>query len=304
MKLEIRNITKTYGNTVALKNITIEMQEGIYGILGENGAGKSTLINLLTDSTARDKVRCPGGKQIEKSGIFLDGKEILELGEAYREMIGYMPQQQGISGDFSVYSFLMYIAGLKKIKRKEAKRQTEERLNKVNLWKHRFDRLGALSGGMRQRVLFAAATLGEPKILLLDEPTAGLDPYERVNLRNQIAELGKDKIIILATHLVADIECIADQVLVMKQGQLLHKVTSDELLEMMRGKVGELSCTKEEIAEYRRRYGTINVLQRNGRMVLRFVGDELPEGAEPVVDNISLEDVYMYYFEKAPMVSP
>lgn len=290
MKLEITNITKTYGSTVALKNISFEMQAGIYGILGENGAGKSTLMNLLTDSTARDR----SGK--DESGIFLDGREILEMGESYRKMIGYMPQQQGISGNFSVYSFLMYVADLKKIKRREAKKQVEERLKRVNLWENRFDRMGALSGGMRQRALFGAATLGEPKILLLDEPTAGLDPYERVNLRNQIAELGGDKIIILATHLVADIECIADQVLVMKKGQLLRKATPDELLEMMKGKVGELVCTREELVKYRRQYGVVNVVQRNGRMLLRFVGDKLPEEAEQVTDNISLEDVYMYYF--------
>ena len=233
MKLEVRNLKKTYGTVQALKGISYTFTPGVYGILGANGAGKSTMINLITDNVSRDKVN--GG-----SICYEDEKgdeDILKLGKQFRALVGYMPQQQGFYEDFSPKAFLKYMAeikGVKKIKTvdengkevvKTVNQQIDELLEVVNLTKVAYKKIGGFSGGMKQRVLLAQALLGNPKILILDEPTAGLDPKERISIRNYIAELSKDKIILFATHVVSDIECIADQVLLLKSEIALGGMT-------------------------------------------------------------------------------
>lgn len=284
--LEIRELTKTYGDKVALNHMNLELKEGIYGILGANGAGKSTLMNLITDNIER-----------ESGSILFDGKEILSLGEEYRKEVGYMPQQQGFYDDFTARVFLLYMAELKGLKRKEAKEQVEHLLRMVNLSAVANKRIGGFSGGMKQRVLLAQALLGSPKILILDEPTAGLDPKERIHIRNFISELSKEHIILLATHVVSDIECIADQVLLMKNGNLVVQGTPKELLESLDGKVAEIRCEKEEIGAMQEKYRIGNIMQRKDGMVLRVVGDHFSDEFTVVRDNLTLEDVYMYYFE-------
>lgn len=313
MKLIIKELKKTYGTVQALKGITYVFKPGIYGILGANGAGKSTMINLITDNIKRDK---NGGSILYVDDDF-EGEEysdnkaadILALGKKFRKNVGYMPQQQGFYEDFSPKAFLKYMAeikGVKKLKMKEdngnirtfsVDEQIDELLKIVNLTNVAHKKIGEFSGGMRQRVLLAQALLGNPKILILDEPTAGLDPKERISIRNYIAELSKNKIILFATHVVSDIECIAHQVILLKSGEIIANGTPAQLIETMCGKVGEITCTLDEIEELQRKYKVGNVRQKKNGLVLRIVGDELPKEAEIVDNNLDLEDVYLYYFE-------
>lgn len=298
MELQLIDLKKTYGTVQALKGINYTFTPGIYGILGANGAGKSTMINLITDNVARDK-GAGGGK------ILYDGEEILKLGKKFRELIGYMPQQQGFYEDFSPKAFLAYMAEIKGVKaitmpdgtKKTVRQQIDELLEVVNLTNVAHKKIGGFSGGMKQRVLLAQALLGDPKILILDEPTAGLDPKERINIRNYIAELSKDKIILFATHVVSDIECIADKVILLKKGEIIANGTPIELIESMSGKVGEITCSLDDVATLQEQYKVGNIRQRKDGLALRIVGDSLPPEAKPVSDNMDLEDVYLYYFE-------
>ena len=223
--LELKNLKKSYGKKVALKDFSYSFENGIYGLLGANGAGKSTLMNLITDNVKRDS-----------GEILYDGKEILGMGSSYRELLGYMPQQQGFYENFSARMFLYYMAELKGIRKKEAKKQIEDLLVLVNLSDVADKKIGGFSGGMKQRVLLVQALLGNPKILILDEPTAGLDPKERVNFRNYIHKLSENKIILLATHVVSDVETIADRILVMKDGELVADDSPKELIAEIDGK--------------------------------------------------------------------
>lgn len=223
--LELKNVCKSYENNNVLRNFCYTFENGIYGLLGANGAGKSTLMNLITDNVSRNS-----------GEILYDGKEILDMGKTYRELIGYMPQQQGFYENFSARMFLNYISELKGIKKKDAKKQIDELLMLVNLFDVADKKIGGFSGGMKQRVLLAQALLGNPKILILDEPTAGLDPKERVNFRNYIQKLSKNKIILIATHVVSDVETIADRILVMKDGNLVADDSPEVLIKLVGGK--------------------------------------------------------------------
>ncbi len=220
MQLKITNLTKCFGEVVALDDFSITFNTGVYGILGANGAGKSTMMNLITDNLKRDS-----------GSITFNGKEILELGDDFRAVLGYMPQQQGIYDRMTAESFLSYMARLKGIKGKAMKSEIDRVLNLTNLSSVRHKAVGGFSGGMKQRVLLAQALLGDPKVLILDEPTAGLDPKERVRIRNFIQELSTDRIVLLATHIVSDIESIADEVLLLKKGKLLNMDTPSALIE-------------------------------------------------------------------------
>ena len=295
MELQLEHLSKTYGTVQALKDISYTFKPGIYGILGANGAGKSTMINLITDNVARDKGSAGGS-------ILYDGQDILKLGSRFRGIIGYMPQQQGFYEDFSPKAFLRYMAEIKGIKGKNEKGQTvkeqiDELLEVVNLTGVAYKKIGGFSGGMKQRVLLAQALLGDPDILILDEPTAGLDPKERIAIRNYIAELSRNKIILFATEVVSDIECIADYVLLLKKGEIIAMGTPVELIEKMHGKVAEITCTLDEVGKLQEKYHIGNIRQRKNGIALRLVGDELPDEAVMVDENIDLEDVYLYYFE-------
>ena len=283
--LKIEQLRKTYGDKVALDSVTIEFQCGVYGVLGANGAGKSTLMNLITDNITR-----------ESGSILFEGKDILTLGSYYRKQIGYMPQQQGFYDNMSPVAFLMYMARLKGINKSAAKKQIEDLLHTVNLYHEKDKAIGGFSGGMKQRVLLAQALLGEPKILLLDEPTAGLDPKERIQIRNFISSIASERLVILSTHLVGDIECIADKVLIMKQGRIIKQGTPRELIDLVHDKVGEFYGEKEEMLALRTQYPSCNLHQTNRGIALRIVSDQLDESAERVSD-ITLEDVYMYFVD-------
>lgn len=285
IELKIQDLSKHYGNTIGLNHFSFTFTKGVYGILGPNGAGKSTLMNLLTDNIERTS-----------GEILYNNMDILKLGKEYRKHLGYMPQQQGLYELFSPYQFLLYIASLKGIPKKQAKRQAKDLLTVVNLKEHTHEKINSFSGGMKQRVHLAGALLGNPSILILDEPTAGLDPSERINIRNMIADLSKDKIVIYSTHIVSDIESVADEVLLLKDGILVKADTSFGLVNSIRDKVMERIISKNELLLLRKEYLVNNVLQSEKGLRFRIVRDDKPEGFETVNENITLEDVYLYYY--------
>lgn len=219
-KLELIKLNKQFKDVKALNDINYTFHDGIYGLLGPNGAGKSTLINAITDNIKRDS-----------GSILWNGNEILGLGRKYRNELGYMPQQQGYYGKFTAYAFMMYLAGLKGLDKKEAKNRTEELLNEVNMYEFRNKTLEKMSGGMKQRVLLAQSLLNNPSLLVLDEPTAGVDPQERVNIRNYIHSIAKDRIVLISTHIISDIEMIADEIIIMNHGRFLCTLDDEENVE-------------------------------------------------------------------------
>lgn len=284
MEIRISHLTKRFGDKTALDDVSLTLDAGVHALLGPNGAGKSTLINILTDSIERDK-----------GEVLYNDYEITSLGAKYRELLGYMPQQQRLYDNYTAEEFLKYMAAVKGIAPARAREQIAELLKVVNLWEVRRKKVGGFSGGMKQRVLLAQALLGEPRILILDEPTAGLDPSERINIRNYIATVAQKMIVLFATHVVSDIECIAKDVIMIRDGRICKTGTPMELIDGMQGKVGELPCKLENLEQLQTKYCVGNVYQRREGLRVRIVGDELPEEALPVKDSIDLEDVYMYH---------
>ena len=307
MELILKNLKKTYGNVKAMKGINYTFTPGVYGILGSNGAGKSTMINLITDNVKRDK---NGGEILfcDDNSDTAEAVDILKLGSKFRSFIGYMPQQQGYYADFTPKAFLKYMADIKGVKKKEivdnngsisyisVNEQIDKLLEIVNLTDAAYKRIGGFSGGMKQRVLLAQALLGNPKILILDEPTAGLDPKERIHIRKYIDKLSKDRISLCATHVVSDIECIADKVILLKEGQIIEAGSPVQLIDKVYGKVGEINCQLEDVDKLQKKYRVGNIRQRRNGLALRIVGDTLPEMADACSNDIDLEDVYLYYF--------
>lgn len=284
MEIRISHLTKRFGDKTALDDVSLTLDAGVHALLGPNGAGKSTLINILTDSIERDK-----------GEVLYNDYEITSLGAKYRELLGYMPQQQRLYDNYTAEEFLKYMAAVKGIAPARAREQIAELLKVVNLWEVRRKKVGGFSGGMKQRVLLEQALLGEPRILILDEPTAGLDPSERINIRNYIATVAQKMIVLFATHVVSDIECIAKDVIMIRDGRICKTGTPMELIDGMQGKVGELPCKLEDLEQLQTKYCVGNVYQRREGLRVRIVGDELPEEALPVKDSIDLEDVYMYH---------
>ena len=218
--LEIRNLSKSYGKKVALNNINLKFDNGLYGLLGTNGGGKSTLMNIITDNLKADN-----------GEILWNGIDYQTLGVKYREILGYMPQQQGLYNGFTGKRFLNYIAVLKDIPKKEILLQIEESAKKVNLQNELDKKINMYSGGMKQRLLIASCILGNPKLIIFDEPTAGLDPKERVRVKKLMQELSSKSIVIIATHIVPDIENIAKEIVILKEGVLIEKNTPEKLIE-------------------------------------------------------------------------
>ena len=286
LTLELKGLTKRYGDKTVLNDLHVMFHSGVYGILGPNGAGKSTMMGLLTDT-----VRRTDGE------ILFQGEETLKLGRQFRARLGYMPQQQGMYDQFTARRFLFYTAGLKGLDKKTARRQIEEYLNMVGLADVASKKLGGYSGGMRQRIMFVAALLGDPDILILDEPTAGLDPEERIRIRNYISEISENRIVLLATHVVADIECIAEQVLLIREGKLLQMAPPHVLLAQMEDRIFERICRPEELHGLMQAYPNGNISQRKEGVVYRVVGDDCPDGFIPSAAQPNLEDVYLYYLK-------
>ncbi len=285
MILEIKNLSKNYGDIHALCDVSMTLDNGIYGLLGPNGAGKSTLINLITDNIKRDK-----------GEICWNGKDILKLGKGYRDIIGYMPQEQGYYEDFTAGAFLVYMAKVKGISGIKAKTRIEELFNTVNLQNNRNDKIGSFSGGMKQRLMLAQALLNDPKILILDEPTAGVDPQERIRIRNFISEIAKDRIVILATHIISDVEAIAKEIIFIKKGEIIEKGTPIELLQNMTTNTYEVCVDDSELENLKNDYIISNLKNSTDGVVAKLIGNTPPQNVDYKKVDASLEDLYLYHF--------
>lgn len=221
--LQIKNLNKHYGKKQALFDFEMTFKNGVYGLLGPNGAGKSTLMNIISDNLAPDL-----GSQ-----LCWNGTDITKLGSKFRRKVGYMPQQQALYDNFTARRFMMYISALKGISTAVAREQTEYLLSEVELHDVMDKAIGGFSGGMKQRVLVAQSLLGSPEFVLLDEPTAGLDPKQRVIIRDMIHKTAKDKIVLVSTHIVSDVETIADEIIIVKQGRIAANGTVEQLVSVL-----------------------------------------------------------------------
>lgn len=282
--LQVERVSKLYGGFVALKEIELELGRGVYGLLGPNGAGKTTLMRILTDLLIPSRGR-----------VLCNGRDIHAMGADYRDLLGYLPQDFGVYPNFTAEGFLCYIARLKGLDRETARRKTAELLDLVGLSDRRKRRLGGFSGGERQRVGIAQALLNDPQILILDEPTAGLDPQERIRFRGVLNQLGRDRLVLLSTHIVSDVESAADQVILLRRGEIIGQDSPEALLRQLEGKVWSVPVTPQEQAELAVRCPCSNVSRLNGVTYMRLLSDAPPTvRARSVTAN--LEDLYLWYF--------
>lgn len=288
MELKITNLTKIFQDTTAVDHISCTLTAGVYGLLGVNGAGKTTLMRML----------CTLLKPTEGQ-ITWDGNDIFEMDREYRRLLGYLPQDFGYYPDFSVYDYLMYIASIKGIRPAAAKNRAQELLKRVGLAKEKNKKMKKLSGGMKRRAGIAQAMLNDPRILILDEPTAGLDPNERIRFRNLISELAKERMVLLSTHIVSDIEYIANEILLMNHGQIGLSGTAEELVSSMDMKVWRVRVKNSAVESYMKAYKVANVKTLQGGTELRVLSEQKPS-PHAVEAEATLEDVFLHYFgEKA-----
>ncbi|RDY26467.1 ABC transporter ATP-binding protein [Romboutsia weinsteinii] len=286
-KLEIIKLTKTYKHKNANEDINLTLESGVYGLLGPNGAGKSTFMKQLATITNPSS-----GK------ILYNGKDIKTLDDKYRSMIGYLPQDFDAYKNFKAEEFLMYLAALKGLNKNEAKKRVEELLKLVGLYEVKNKLISKFSGGMKRRVGIAQALLNNPKILILDEPTAGLDPQERARFRNLLSNIGTETIVILSTHIISDIESVAKETIMIKDGKLLLKGTHKEILEDMKGKVYTIKTNDEcEIGDIQRNYKVASINRGVENTQLRVISEVLPKYENTTQTEPRFEDVYMFYFE-------
>ncbi|MBO4695845.1 MAG: ATP-binding cassette domain-containing protein [Lachnospiraceae bacterium] len=283
MTLGLEGLTKIYKDKVALCDITFSFTPGIYGLLGPNGAGKSTMMNLITDNLTPTKGR-----------VLLDGKGIDELGREYRKLLGYMPQQQNIYPELSLRRFLFFMASLKGLGKSEAENDIRHYVKMVNLEDVLGKKLGAFSGGMKQRTLIAQALIGNPGILVLDEPTAGLDPKERIRVRNLISEAARDKIVIIATHVVTDVEFIAKEIIMLNGGKILRSGSPSALLKELEGKVWNISVKDEDLPLVNERYKVSNISRDEDGVIARIIADSYEDVWKKEAVRPNLEDLYLY----------
>ncbi len=284
MKLSFENISKLYGDTVALQQIDLTLGSGVYGLLGPNGAGKTTLMRIMTDLLAPSTGR-----------VLLDGQDIAVMGAAFRKKLGYLPQDFGVYPNFTAEQFLLYIARLKGLSKFEAKRQTDDLLHMVGLEDKKQKKLKGFSGGQRQRVGIAQALLGDPEILVLDEPTAGLDPEERIRFRGIISDLSQQKLVLLSTHIVSDLEAVANEIILLRKGVVLEMQKPASLLEQLNGQVWLVTVPAADEAALTKQYTCSNVMHTDGKSVIRLLSESAPRpDAVPTAPN--MEDLYLYYF--------
>ena len=281
--LELKNISKKYGKVTALKSVNITLGSGIYALLGPNGSGKSTMMNIIS-----------GILPPTEGEILYNGQGIRSLGTAYRERIGYMPQYPGMYPSFTVRDFLLYMSELKGLPRGN-EGEVDYILRRVELDDCVDRKISALSGGMKQRLSLAQAVLGSPEIIILDEPTAGLDPKQRIAVRNFISETASDRTVLWATHIVPDIEGIAREVIILKQGEVTDIAAPEKLIQKMSGKVWRVRVEHNAAEEFRKKYRICSTVPDGDGLMLRLLSECQPcEGAVPLVP--TLEDYYLYIF--------
>jgi len=286
MELKTIGLTKKFGSKTAVNDLNITLSNGVYGLLGANGAGKTTFMRLLCN------IQNPtSGK------VLLNGKNIVGLGEQYRNLLGYLPQNFGYYPDFTALDFLLYVATLKGLNERTARKKSKDFLEAVALSAESNHKIKTFSSGMKQRLGIAQAMLNDPRILILDEPTAGLDPKERVRFRNLISAFSKDRIVILSTHIVSDVEFIAEEIVMMKSGQIVHFGKPQEITSEINGQVWECLVPTAYAEKYAATYNTSNLRNTdNNQTILRIIADRPPmENAVRVQPN--LEDLYLFYFK-------
>ena len=289
MKLTLDRLSKNFRNIIAVDNVSAELTPGVYGFLGANGAGKTTLMQMVCGIVA------------PTSGeVLVNGKNNLRLGEKFRDVLGYLPQEFGYTPGFSAKDFMLYIASIKGLDPHFAKRKTNDLLALVNLEDAANHKIRTFSGGMKRRLGIAQALLNDPEILILDEPTAGLDPKERAYFRNIISEMANGKIIIISTHIVSDIEYISDQILIMKKGSFILQGTSEELLPEVNGMVWSIHVPQKEWLAFEAVHCIANSHNEGATVEARVISAEKP-GADAVLVPPVLEDLYLKCFTDEPM---
>ncbi|MCM1155251.1 MAG: ABC transporter ATP-binding protein [Roseburia sp.] len=281
-ELEFINLEKCFKEKTAVQSLNMRLEHGVYGLLGENGAGKTTLMRMIC-----------GILEPTQGRILCDSMEIGQMGSAYRSLLGYLPQDFGYYEDFTAYRFLNYMAALKALPEDYAKNRIDELLELVDLTAVKNKKLKTFSGGMIRRIGIAQALLNNPEILILDEPTSGLDPKERVRFRNIISSLGKNRIVILSTHIVSDVEYIADRIMIMKNGKMIRSGTEAEIAEDVKDCVWKCLVSEKEAEELNTRYIVSNLKNQGEQVELRIVSKEKPTAAAEKLD-VTLEDIYLY----------
>ncbi|MGL5346841.1 MAG: ABC transporter ATP-binding protein [Peptostreptococcaceae bacterium] len=286
-RLEMVNVTKTYKHKNANENINLVLESGVYGLLGPNGAGKSTLMKQIVTVTSPTS-----GK------ILYNGKDIKSLDEEYRDMVGYLPQDFDAYNNFKAKEFLMYMAALKGMDKKTSKKRVDELLKLVGLSEVSNKLVSKFSGGMKRRVGIAQALLNNPKVLILDEPTAGLDPQERNRFRNLLSQIGRDTIVILSTHIISDIESVAKETIMIKDGKLLLKGTHKEILKDMEGKVYTINTNDEDLVyDIQSKFKVVSINRGMDSISVRFISEDKPNYENIELNQPRFEDVYMFYFD-------
>lgn len=282
MNLQIRNLSKTYQNGVqALKDVSLEIPTGMFGLLGPNGAGKSTLMRTIATLQEPDE-----------GEVFLDGIDVLKEKTSIRKLLGYLPQSFGVYPDVSAEKMLDHFARLKGIQHKgERKDMVKALLDQTNLYKVRNKKIGGFSGGMKQRFGIAQALIGSPKLIIVDEPTAGLDPSERRRFHNLLSEIGENVIIILSTHIVEDVSDLCQNMAIIHRGEVIATGTPVEFMKAEEGKIWETIIEKEDLVEHQQTYNLVQSRHFGGKFVVRAYGEEQPaphfESSKP-----TLEDIY------------
>ena len=286
MELKTIELTKKFGSKTAVNHLNITLTNGVYGLLGANGAGKTTFMRLLCN------IQTPtSGK------IVLNGKNIVGLNEKYRGLLGYLPQHFGYYPDFTARDFLLYVSALKGLNEKNAKKKSKELLEAVGLSAESKHKIKTFSGGMKQRLGIAQAMLGDPHILILDEPTAGLDPKERVRFRNLISAFAKNRIVILSTHIVSDAEFIAEEIIMMKSGQIVHFGKPQEITAEIDGQVWECAVPSAYAETYAAKFNTSNFRNTDKSETILRIISECPPMENAVRVQPDLEDLYLFYFK-------
>ncbi len=285
MELKIEHLSKQFKDKRAVDDACITLTPGVWGLLGANGAGKTTLMRMIAD------IMTP-----TSGAIYYDGADIRKMGESYRNIFGFLPQDFGYSRDFTVKDYLEYVAALKDVPARETTKKINYLLDILTLSDVKKKKIAKLSGGMKRRVGIAQAMLNDPKILVMDEPTAGLDPGERVRFRNFISEFSHDRIVLISTHIVSDIEYIATRNAIMKAGKIVDIGTTDELVKEIEGKVWTCSVPDGDLSSYEMRLRVINQRgEDNGQVSIRYLS-ETPEISGAVAVSPRLEDLYLWYF--------
>ena len=288
MELLIDHITKQFKDKKAVNDISLELTPGVWGLLGANGAGKTTLMRMIA-----------GIMQPTSGQVVYDGVPIQRLGEQYRDIFGYLPQEFGFHQEFTVKDYLAYVAALKGLPKGQGRRKIYELLERVSLLDVRNNKISKLSGGMRRRIGIAQALLNDPEVLVLDEPTGGLDPGERVRFRNLLSEFAHDRIVLISTHIVPDVEHIATCHAIVKSGRLLATGTTEELVRLVEGKVWSCTIPAEAVPEYESKLQITNLRNENdGSVSIRYLSDR-PRNAVSSAATPRLEDLYLWMFPES-----